>query len=223
MRECGHDTTCGMHDGVRPRTRQSESGIERSRESSHDPWSDLPTVLGNNLKRFRTRRGYSLDRLAQLSGVSRAMIGQIEAAKSVPTVSLLSRLAAALGIELACLLVAQETRGPVILRGQDAKVLHSSGGKFTARALLPPGQERCINFHEVRLAPLHCEVSEIQPPGTRKNLILVQGTLAVSTGGTLAGTLNEGDAFQFNADAPHSFRNLAKTEAVFYLLTRYAD
>jgi hypothetical protein len=38
--------------------------------------TDLAPVVGSNLRRLRTRRGLSLERLAQISGVSRAMLGQ---------------------------------------------------------------------------------------------------------------------------------------------------
>ena len=40
--------------------------------------AELPAILGHNMRRLRTRQGHSLDRLAKLSGVSRAMLGQIE-------------------------------------------------------------------------------------------------------------------------------------------------
>src|SRR5262252_9286275 len=36
--------------------------------------TDLAPVVGGNLRRLRTRRGLSLERLAQISGVSRAML-----------------------------------------------------------------------------------------------------------------------------------------------------
>ena len=40
--------------------------------------TDLAPVVGGNLRRLRTRRGLSLEKLAQSSGVSRAMLGQIQ-------------------------------------------------------------------------------------------------------------------------------------------------
>ncbi|MCP3398902.1 helix-turn-helix domain-containing protein [Bradyrhizobium sp. CCGB20] len=45
---------------------------------------DLPAILGRNLRRLRTSRGHSLERLAKQSGVSRAMLGQIETGKAFP-------------------------------------------------------------------------------------------------------------------------------------------
>jgi mannose-6-phosphate isomerase-like protein (cupin superfamily) len=49
--------------------------------------ADLAPVVGANLRRLRTDRGLSLEKLAQLSGVSRAMLGQIELAQSAPTIN----------------------------------------------------------------------------------------------------------------------------------------
>jgi transcriptional regulator with XRE-family HTH domain len=86
-----------------------------------DPTADLPSVLGKNLKRQRTRRGYSLERLAALSGVSRAMIGQIESGKSSPTISLLLKLATALGVELDHLLTRQDARAITLLRREQSE------------------------------------------------------------------------------------------------------
>ena len=42
------------------------------------PSDDFAPAVGANLRRLRTRRGLSLERLAQASGVSRAMLGQVE-------------------------------------------------------------------------------------------------------------------------------------------------
>ena len=51
------------------------------------PDSAIPAALGRNLRRLRTRQGLSLERLARLSGVSRAMLGQIELGRSAPTIT----------------------------------------------------------------------------------------------------------------------------------------
>ena len=72
-------------DEVAPAPREGES-------------TDLAPVVGGNLRRLRTRRGLSLERLAQISGVSRAMLGQIELGQSAPTINVLWKIARALDI-----------------------------------------------------------------------------------------------------------------------------
>src|SRR5882724_3712812 len=128
--------------------------------------TELPVILGRNLRRLRTRQGHSLERLAKLSGVSRAMLSQIETGKSAPTISLLWKIATALGIPFATLLDSQKVGGTAVLRREDAKVLGSSDGKFTSRALFPFDAERKVEFYELRLAPEHQENAEAHAPGT---------------------------------------------------------
>ena len=48
---------------------------------------DLTPVVGKNLRRFRSERGLSLEGLSKVSGVSRAMLGQIELGHSTPTMT----------------------------------------------------------------------------------------------------------------------------------------
>ena len=45
-----------------------------------DAIADLTPIVGANLRRLRVKRGLSLERMAKASGVSRAMLGQIELA-----------------------------------------------------------------------------------------------------------------------------------------------
>ena len=99
--------------------------------------TNLTPVLGANLRRIRTKRGLSLERLAAESGVSRAMLSQIELGHSTPTINLLWKVATALDVPFSALISARDRTGFAVLRSGDAKVLTSREGKFTSRALFP--------------------------------------------------------------------------------------
>jgi transcriptional regulator with XRE-family HTH domain len=184
---------------------------------------ELSAILGKNLRRLRTRRGHSLERLAKLSGVSRAMLGQIETGKSTPTINLLWKVATALDVPFANLLAAQAMHGTAVLRRDAAKVLSSSDGRFTSRALFPFENERRVEFYELRLAPNHSEDAEAHAPGTKENLIVAKGAVEISTAKERPITLAEGDAILFEADVRHSYRNLGSTEALLYLVMTYVE
>jgi transcriptional regulator with XRE-family HTH domain len=188
-----------------------------------DGSAELSTILGRNLRRLRTQRGHSLERLARLSGVSRAMLGQIETGKSTPTISLLWKVATALDVPFATLLAAEPTSGTVVLRRDDAKVLTSSDGRFTSRALFPFDSERRVEFYELHLAPNHRQDAEAHAPGTKENLIVVRGTVEITSAHERSVILAEGDAILFEADVPHSYRNLTSVEAVLYLVMTYVE
>lgn len=184
---------------------------------------DLPAVLGKNLRRLRTRRGHSLERLAKLSGVSRAMLGQIETGKSTPTISLLWKVATALDVPFANLLATQAAHGTTVFRRDEAKLLSSSEGRFTSRALFPFDHERRVEFYELRLAANHRENAAAHAAGTKENLVVVKGAVEISTAQDRPIVLAEGDAVVFEADVQHSYRNLGSTEALLYLVMTYVE
>ncbi|MGN9542376.1 helix-turn-helix domain-containing protein [Escherichia coli] len=57
---------------------------------------NLARFLSTTLKQLRQQRGWSLSRLAEATGVSKAMLGQIERNESSPTVATLWKIATGL-------------------------------------------------------------------------------------------------------------------------------
>jgi transcriptional regulator with XRE-family HTH domain len=184
---------------------------------------EISALTGQNLRRLRTRRGYSLDRLAKISGVSRAMLGQVETGKSSPTIAILWKIAAALDVPCGSLIAEPRDTVLHVLTHAKAKVLSASEGRFQTRALFPYESERKVEFYELRIAPHHTEVAEAHRPGTVENLVVSRGTVEIVTGRHPAQILGEGDAILFEADVAHSYRNMTGSEAVLYLVTSYVE
>jgi transcriptional regulator with XRE-family HTH domain len=69
-------------------------------------------MLSERVRSERTRREWSLARLAEVSGVSRAMISKIERGESSPTAAVLGKLSAALEVSVSNLLA--PTAKPVV-------------------------------------------------------------------------------------------------------------
>lgn len=182
----------------------------------------LAETIGRNLRRLRVRQGYSLERLAQASGVSRGMLGQIELGKSVPTISLLWKVAKALDVPFSAFNVDVEPTQSIVLRARDAKILTSHDGSFSSRSLFPYDGARKVEFYELELAPHSEERAEAHALGTTENLIVSQGEIAVVVG-TEPHHLKEKDAVLFQADVPHIYRNTGNSKAVIYLVMSYTD
>src|SRR5438309_2956881 len=64
---------------------------------------DINARIAHRVRELRDSRGFSLDALAERSGVSRSNISLIERAQSSPTAAVLDKLAAGLGVTLASL------------------------------------------------------------------------------------------------------------------------
>jgi transcriptional regulator with XRE-family HTH domain len=184
--------------------------------------TDLAPVVGGNLRRLRTRRGLSLERLAQISGVSRAMLGQIELGQSAPTINVLWKIARALEVTFSALISARTQSGALVLRSQESKILTSKDRSFSSRALFPFDEPRRVEFYELRLSAGAVEDADAHPPGTSENLVVTAGTIEIDVGGDTH-RLETGDSILFEADTPHAYRNAGKSEAVMYLVMTYAE
>lgn len=184
--------------------------------------ADLAPVVGSNLRRLRTRRGLSLERLAQISGVSRAMLGQIELGQSAPTINVLWKIARALEVTFSALISARTQSGALVLRATESKILTSKDRSFSSRALFPFDEPRRVEFYELKLAAQSVEEADAHPPGTSENLVVTAGTVEIDVAGDTH-RLETGDSILFEADTPHAYRNPGRVEAVMYLLMTYAE
>jgi transcriptional regulator with XRE-family HTH domain len=205
----------------RPLLGEASGSPESSPETAPTP-TDLAPVVGTNLRHLRVKRALSLEKLAKLSGVSRAMLGQIELGQSAPTINVLWKISTALGVPFSGLIGQRQAGGVVVLRGENAKTLTSHDGSFTSRALFPFDAPRRVEFYELRLAARGEEHADAHAPGTVENLVVSKGSVEIEVEGTRQ-LLAQGDAIVFEADAPHAYRNASDDEAVLYLVMTYAD
>src|SRR5512138_2204332 len=184
--------------------------------------AELTHTVGKNLKRLRAERGLSLEKLSRVSGVSRAMLGQIELGQSAPTINVAWKIATALGVPFSALLSERTEGGLHVLKAAESKKLTSHDGRFISRALFPFDERRRVEFYELTLKPGGVEQAHAHNPGTIENLVVSQTQLEMDVGGRRE-ALGTGDAIVFEADVPHVYRNLAGGETVMYLVMVYAD
>ena len=202
----------------RARARPPEVPAEEAAPVSQD----LTPVVGANLRRLRLKHGLSLERLSKVSGVSRAMLGQVELGQSTPTINILWKISTALGVPFSALIGQRHGGGVSVLRGDQAKLLTSHDGSFTSRALFPFDEPRRVEFYELHLAPQAEERADAHAPGTTENLVVSRGRVEIDVEGRLE-VLSQGDAIVFEADVPHRYRNVGDDEALMYLVMTYAE
>ena len=185
--------------------------------------ADLLPIVGANLRRLRGERALSLEGLAKLSGVSRAMLGQIELGHSAPTINVLWKIARALELPFSALIAAPNAvPGTRVLDAQKTKRLTSHDGTFASRALFPFDEPRRVEFYELDLKRGATEVADPHPPGTRENLVVTSGCVEVAVAGERH-QLSTGDAIVFEADKPHHYKNTGDSDARMYLVMTYAE
>lgn len=181
---------------------------------------ELDAVIGANLRELRNQRTLSLDATARLTGLSRALLGQIELGTVTPSVGVVWKIARAFEVPFAALLSAHRPVTTAVLRSASAKRLISADGRFSSRALFPFGESNKVEFYELWLKGHGREDAEAHQPGTRENLVVTSGRLVIEFGGATH-ELAKGDAIVFGADVPHAYVNPASEDCLMHLVMTY--
>lgn len=163
---------------------------------------DLAGLIGQRLKALRIHAGLSLERLSKLAGVSRGMLSQIELGRSVPTITVLSRIAAAFELPVGGFLGQQASHAVEVLRLADSQVLESTDGAFCSRALFAFLGSRRTESYELRLRPGCTRESAAHGEGTTENLVVAEGEVEIELGQAQY-RLAAGDSIYFSADVTH--------------------
>lgn len=74
------------------------AGRKKKDETNPKPVIDLDRSIGPNLRRWREKRGYSQEKLAQLAEVHRTEVGLLERGEREPKAGIITKLAGALEI-----------------------------------------------------------------------------------------------------------------------------
>jgi transcriptional regulator with XRE-family HTH domain len=160
---------------------------------------------------MRKGRRLSLDQLAVASGVSRAALSQIETLRTNPSLGVLWKIAAGLGVHFAEL-VSAAAQPVAILRRGESQVLRSSDGVLESRPLTPSGSSPWTEAYELNLAAHGRHASEPHATGTREVVVVLDGQLRMRVGDE-AHDLATGDTISFIADQPHSYENVGNSNA----------
>ena len=173
------------------------------------------------MKKLRGDRGWSLDNLAQASGVSRSMLSEIEREKANPTLAVTYRIANAFGMGIAELIETSERQAAIqVVRATDRGQVYRSDKNCQIRTLSPLNLEKDVEFYEVTIR-VNAELrSTPHYEGTREFLTVEKGSVRLESADDSA-ELSVGDSATYRADVPHSIINIGEGEAVLFLVDIY--
>src|SRR5688500_15968207 len=105
-------TTAKRQTKPKPKTKtKAKTPTQRKSQAIADPLAEEMPEIGTNLRQLRADQGLTLDRLAQMAGVSRAMLGQIELGQSTPTIKTLWKISRALELPFSALISGSSSGG----------------------------------------------------------------------------------------------------------------
>jgi len=174
--------------------------------------------LGERVRALRRERGWTLELLAERSGVSRAMISKLERGEKNPTLVVAARVAEGLGVSLSQLVGIEERRNVVVVPRERRVVMRDPKTGFERQLLSPTFGGRGLEFIR-NVVPEGSTSGEFPPHrrGVEEYVVVEKGRLRAVLGGE-EHILNQGDAAYFEADVAHRFDNVGKGECSYYLV-----
>lgn len=176
----------------------------------------LDERLAARLAELRARRGWSLDDLAERSGVSRSTLSRLERGEVSPTASLLGRLCSAYGWTASRLLADVES-APALVRAADQPVWRDDTSGFTRRSVSPPHPGLRAEIVEGTLDP-GADIRYDAPtvPGLEQHVWILAGTLELTVDGHVH-ELAAGDCLRFRLWGATRFGNRGTTPVRYAL------
>jgi transcriptional regulator with XRE-family HTH domain len=174
--------------------------------------------LGERVRALRRERGWSLEVLAQRSGVSRAMISKLERGEKNPTLVVAAKVAEGLGMNLSELVGVEEKRKVVVVPRGKGMTMRDPETGFERQLLSPSLGGRGVEFMR-NVVPEGSTSGELPPHrrGVEEYVVVERGRLRAVLGG-VEYVLEEGDAAYFEADVAHRFDNAGAGECSYYLV-----
>ncbi len=171
------------------------------------PNPDVDRRIGARIRDLCAEKSLTLDGLARLAGVSRAMLSRIERGESSPTAQFLNKVCGGLGVTLSALFDGAEAPASPLLRRVNQPTWRDPATDYLRRAVSPPGTGSPVSIAEVEFPPGGSVAFDQQRlPGADQHVWVLDGILELALGEDVF-RLEEGDCLWMRFDRPITFRN----------------
>ncbi len=166
------------------------------------------------LRSLRKERGWSLDKTSLETGVSKAMLGQIEREESSPTIATLWKIANGFQVPFSSFI--DES---VAISGK-SEILHQDDSKIKILPLFPYDDALHLEIFLIELLPGCVHMSEPHSAGVIEHVLVASGCMELFIHGSWK-QLAAGEGLRFSANAIHGYRNLGQSGAIIHDIIHY--
>jgi len=168
--------------------------------------SVFKTEIASHLKSERKKKGLSLDATSKLTGVSKAMLGQIERGESSPTISTLWKIASGLETSFSAFFANDpDLRSNELTFPDDARM--------QVTTLFPYKADSGMEMFEITLTDFHQQMSSPHGVGVIEHVHVLKGRLKLFFDNQWH-EFNQGESVRFFSDQPHGYE--AESESVTF-------
>ena len=185
-----------------------------------DAGADVATVnqaVSDRLKSWRKSQKLSLDELSRRAGVSKGMLVEIEKGAANPSIAILCKVAAALGVSVADIVNVSHAPDAWLIENSEMPVLWQGEKGGSAQLLAGTRGPDMIELWRWQMFAGEVFSSTGHSSGTLELLHVEQGTLALTVGEQTL-VIKQGCAAVARTDMPHAYAS-ADDQPVIFTMT----
>jgi len=184
---------------------------------STDTGADISSVnqaVSGNIKSWRKKQKVSLDALSRRAGVSKGMLVEIEKGDANPSIAILCKVAAALGVSVADIVNVTDTPAAYLIEQSAIPVLWRGEQGGSAQLLAGTRGPDMIELWRWQMFAGEQFSADGHSSGTIELLHVEQGTLALTVGDQYL-TVQSGCAAVARTDRPHAYASADQQPVIF--------
>jgi len=165
----------------------------------------MSNPISDGIKRLRYQHKFTQTELAQLANIPRATLANMEGEHSNPSISLVVKVAQALGVTVDELISKKQSAYVTEVKRADMPILHLENGKFTSTRASPISTEN-LQINDVSMMPgCYCK-GVPHPEGSRELFLCLEGVSTLEVQGEKF-IVEAGDLIYFYGHLPHYYGN----------------
>ncbi len=180
---------------------------------------NLNLIIGNKLKDIRNKRNLSLDEASKLTGVSKAMLGQIERGQSNPTVSTLWKITTGLKVSFSFFIDENQDDLKVIYQNDISPIIEDNN-RMKLYPIFPFDANKGFEIFTIELEVGCKHTSTPHNDGVEEYIIVTEGQIEIDVNDKKF-ILQKGNSIKFIANKPHTYKNINQDKSVFQNIIFY--
>ncbi|WP_318376597.1 helix-turn-helix domain-containing protein [Enterobacter sp.] len=171
-------------------------------------------ALAERIRAFRQQQKLSLDTLARRAGVSKGMLVEIEKGAANPSIAILCKLSAAMGVSVADIVDVASKPGVHVIPENEILTLWTGEKGGSARLLAGTSGPDMVELWRWEMFPGERFTSPGHPQGTFELFHVEQGQLTINIDAHEF-VLPKGHSAVAKTDVPHHYANESKAKVIF--------
>lgn len=180
---------------------------------------DVTGVVAVNIKAIRKQKKLTLDAAAELTGVSRSMLAQIEKGDVNPTISVLWKIANGYKVSFTSL-VEKKADAVHVIRQAEQVPLKEDDGRYLNYPIFAFNEKTLFETYRIVIEPAGALSAQPHLKGSEEYITVFAGEVKIVVDGE-SFCLSKGDSIRFAADVPHEYHNIGSEMVELSMLIFY--